>query len=211
MHDSQKYLEILLILLQSSRLNLSIRNSDGNTALHYIARITPRDENEKKKLIQILDKVAQSVDIDVLGKSAETPLHQAVSRRNIVGIKFLLDRSANPNALTDIKVSPLLIAVSVKNVEAVKLLLQYGASPTIKSNRGTALDVALANNSSAILQLLEDNKKQNADPDAWQSKIPPLPSRKDSVISMSSGWKGLSVPKSLDDDFESADISNFRV
>lgn len=151
-------LEILFTLLQNPKLDITKRNTDGTTALHYIVRKKPNDDIEKRKLSQILSEILYFVDIDILGKGEETPLHQAVLRQNTFVVNYLLERAADPNALNDSNVGPLFYAVSNRDIECVKLLLYYGANPAIKSKRGSPLDVALQTNSSSILQLLEDYK-----------------------------------------------------
>ena len=173
---SQGSLEVLLVLLKNPKIDLSKRNTDGTTALHYVARIKPKDEVEKKKLAQILTLFKESVDLDILGKGGETPLHQAVLRQSVFVVQYLLENDADANALNDSNAGPLFFAVGNRDIECVKVLLLYGANPTVKSKRGTPMEVAIHNNSSSILQLLEDHKPSSSQ--ETQSSKPSLPNRK---------------------------------
>jgi ankyrin repeat protein len=161
---SQQSLEVLLVLLQKKGLVLSKRSTDGTTALHYAARIKPQNPIEEQKINQILDKFRETVDIDILGKSGETALHHSVMKGNEYVTKYLLEHQANPNAVSDNNTTPLFFAVGLHDILAVKLLLKFGANPTIKSKRGTPIELAAQANSSTILQLLE-GKLTSSKPD----------------------------------------------
>ena len=176
---SQGAIDVLLVLLNTAGINLTKRSTDGTTVLHYVARLKPENDVRKTQLTQILDRIRPLVDIDVLGRASETPLHHAVLKNSEFAVKYLLEHEANPNALNDGNTTPLFYAVGNQHIGIVKLLLSHGADPTIKSKRGTPLDVAMATNSSTILQLLEQYKPSAAK-EKEQLAVPVLPARKHS-------------------------------
>jgi len=173
---SQKSMEIVLMLIQRENIDLTKRSADGTTALHYLARIKPENSVEEGKLSNILGRVCRDVDVDILGKSGETPLHQSAMKGCLFVTKYLLSHQANANALSDNNTTPLFYAVGHHDIATVKELLSFKADPTIKSKRGTPIELAAHSNSSTILQLLEENKP--ADAQQTMQFRPVLPLRK---------------------------------
>ena len=182
----------------------------------------PKDDKEKRKLSQLLEKILNVVDVDILGKHGETPLHQAILRQNIFVAKFLLEKGADCNVLNDSNAGPLFFAVANRDIESVKLLLLFGANPAIKSKRGSPLEVAVSTNSSSILQLLEEYKP-NSLSTIGNSNPPPIPPRKRARAELKLMSKQVPLHQLLhqvttedidlvdnfsDDDFEEIDITS---
>ena len=142
----------MLLLQQQPGVKLSIRSTDGTTALHYLVR-HKYELKDHPKVIKILERfLSLQVDVDILGKNDETPLHQAVMRDNEFTVKFLLENGANVNAVNDSNTSPLFYAVGTRSLKLIELLLRHGADPTIKGKRGSSLDAARPHD--AIYELL---------------------------------------------------------
>jgi ankyrin repeat protein len=69
--------------------------------LQYVVRNRPKDESERKKIASIMEKFVQAgIDINQLGKYAETALHQSISRNNEFCAKWLIDHGADVNVQT---------------------------------------------------------------------------------------------------------------
>ena len=131
-----------MLLQQQPNIDLTKRSADGTTALHYVVRIRPADKIAQEKLKTILDKFLSLVDVDIIGKSDETALHQAVMRGNEFTSKYLLEHGASPNAVNDSGATPLIYAVQNNSFNLVQLLLSFGGDPTIASKRGSALELS---------------------------------------------------------------------
>jgi ankyrin repeat protein len=143
------------MLLEQKQLKYSIRSSDGTTAFHYLVRNIV-GASEQFKLQKALEKclTAGGVDVDVLAKNGETPLHQAVMRNNEFTVKFLLENGANVNAVDDRNTVPLFYAVGQNSLSIVAILLRNGANPNIKGKRGSPLELAKEQKNPEIISLL---------------------------------------------------------
>lgn len=154
-------LTILSMLTQMPHLDLTRRNSDLATALHYIVSIIPNNSAEEQQLKEILTMFTR-FDIDPITNNGETPLHRAVFKRNFIVTKFLLENGAQPNIQNSNGITPLYYALDerdhVADLNIIRILLVYGADSSIKSKYGTPLDCALAAFNSESLQLLQDAK-----------------------------------------------------
>jgi ankyrin repeat protein len=65
-------------------------------------------------------------------------LHLAAKRGDVAGVKWLLDRGADPNAAWshgDARVTPLHLAAMFAQADVVRLLLDAGADPTIRDSK----------------------------------------------------------------------------
>lgn len=76
------------------------------------------------------------ITIDSVDCLGDTPLHVLVRRPNLYGVRVLLEKGADPNAVGDMGETPLHIAVSVGNEELIGLLLEYGADPDVTCEFG---------------------------------------------------------------------------
>lgn len=67
-----------------------------------------------------LKKALGKININQANKDGETALHLAASAGNVEGVKFLLSKKANANALNASGASPLMEALFVPGPEGVK-------------------------------------------------------------------------------------------
>jgi len=92
-------LNLVESLLSTQAVDVTVQNSDGNTALHYFVRQWPENsEPHCEKLLQMF--VWRGASLNAANRYAETPLHSCCVRKNLVALKALLQSSANPNAKT---------------------------------------------------------------------------------------------------------------
>ena len=90
-------LEIVAILLNHPKINLTLVSKDGTSMFHYLMRNIVSSDKEKF-YYQILAKSKEKgADIKLMGQHMESPLHQAVSRGNVPAIKFLIENKVNIN------------------------------------------------------------------------------------------------------------------
>lgn len=95
--------------------------------------------------------------------SGETALHLVTARRDVVWVKFLLQRGANPNIRDKHGVAPIQLAVRLGFVDGVEALLKRGAEIDINDSAGeTPLIAAVHRKDVPLVRLLLAN---NANPD----------------------------------------------
>ena len=86
--------DIILLLLDKPKINVTILSKDGTSMFHYLVRLTPKPEQIPKYTLALKKSLEKGVDINLAGKHAESPLHQATNRKNIVAVNFLLENNA---------------------------------------------------------------------------------------------------------------------
>ena len=90
-------LEMIELLLQQPKINTNILSKDGTSMLHYLVR--QKFPGKEQKYLEILQlAVNKGADINLQGKHAESPLHQAIARKNITAANFLLEKKATVNS-----------------------------------------------------------------------------------------------------------------
>ena len=95
--------------------------------------------------------------------SGETALHLVTARRDLVWVRFLLQRGANPNLRDKKGVAPIQIAVRLGFVEGVEALLKKGADVDVNDSAGeTPLIAAVHRRDAPMVRLLLAN---GANPD----------------------------------------------
>jgi ankyrin repeat protein len=96
---------------------------------------------------------------------AETPLHDAAWRGDVVWLKELIEQGADVNEIDSIGETALHGAAAWGNVEVVALLLSEGANPNIieKSGGWTPLHWAVNRSKTTVIRLLLE---AGANPDA---------------------------------------------
>ena len=95
--------------------------------------------------------------------SGDTGLHMVTKRRDILWVKFLLQRGANPNIRNKAGATPLQIAVTLGFVDGVEELIKRGADVNVSDQQGETplISAVHQRNIPLIARLL----KQGADPD----------------------------------------------
>lgn len=91
-------LELVEMLLNHPKINVSSISKDGTSIFHYLMRnLVPVDKEQQ--YTEILKKFKEKgANIQLHGKHLETPLHQAAIRSNLPALKFLISNSVNINA-----------------------------------------------------------------------------------------------------------------
>lgn len=95
--------------------------------------------------------------------SGETALHIVTARRDLIWIKFLTQKGANPNIRDKKGVSPLQLAVQLGFPEGAEALLKAGADVDVNDSAGeTPLIAAVHRRDAPLVRILLAN---GADPD----------------------------------------------
>ena len=95
--------------------------------------------------------------------SGETAMHIVTKRQDVLWIRFLADRGANPNIADKRGVTPLMLATSLNFVDCVEALIAAGARVEVTNDTGeTPLIAAVHARNSSLVRLLLD---KGANPD----------------------------------------------
>ena len=91
-------LDIALVLLQQSDIDVEKLSSDGSSILHFLVRSSPADPDQIEKLITILELVkSKGGDINAVNNDGSSCLHDAIQFNSLVGVNWLLEKKANIN------------------------------------------------------------------------------------------------------------------
>jgi photosystem II stability/assembly factor-like uncharacterized protein len=119
-------------------VDINDRAPNGDTALHWIARVAPIDSR-----LNIAFLLQKGADINATNRWGRTPLHEAVIESHMYVIELLLKGGANINATDNYQRTPLQLAVIARKKGAENHLRVAGADATIKDRFGlTAADIA---------------------------------------------------------------------
>ena len=95
--------------------------------------------------------------------SGDTGLHIVVARSDVLWVRFLLQRGADPNIRNKKGITPLQLATSLSFTEGVEALIKGGASVNVADQTGeTPLIAAVHSRNVPLVRLLLD---KGADPD----------------------------------------------
>lgn len=149
---------VLRPLLLSPRINVNLRNNDGNTPFHYFCAKwrTPNCA----PLFELF--INRGVKINAQNSTGETPLHKAVMNGfvRLILVRMLLGHRADPNQLTQKGEAPLHYAVHLKREDIILSLVQGGADVTLRGKGGkTPYGLAVDTGETRIARLLNDVKQ----------------------------------------------------
>ena len=147
--------ENLVAKLISLKHNLVERYRQGNTALHYAAKIG------SVRLVALM--LLEGADVNAVNDAGETPLHLALKYGHLQLEELLLKKGANPmlktvkgeNVEDFRKIGLFFQNIEKKDYEAVRKALENGMSPDMFcSNDATILQMACKNNDVELVKLL---------------------------------------------------------
>eukprot|EP01096_Ripella_sp_DP13-Kostka_P000042 TRINITY_DN1005_c0_g5_i1.p1 TRINITY_DN1005_c0_g5~~TRINITY_DN1005_c0_g5_i1.p1 ORF type:complete len:852 (-),score=339.53 TRINITY_DN1005_c0_g5_i1:414-2969(-) len=164
-------LEICEMLLGADKIDITILNKDGTSALHYLVRHSVPPSQAGLYNDVLTRYLRNRGDINSQTKHGEAALHQACQRSSVAAVKFLLENHASVNILNKINETALHYAVRTGKKEIIQLLLEHGADVNIKCQQGTALDLSPSPEITAFIKDMVKNSKQGTDGDAQDSNI----------------------------------------
>lgn len=159
---SNQNLDICELLLQVRDIDVSVLNKDGTSALHYLVRNNPPEEQQVIYRTVLDLYVERRGDVNSQSKHGEAALHQACLRGNIAAVRFLLANQANINMLNKIGETCLHYAVRAGQKEIIELLIDNGADVSIRSEEGTPLDICPAPELQAVINKALEKHKASA-------------------------------------------------
>lgn len=171
---------VILENLDSVELLLD-HGADADEVTDHVFRFTPYQHACKSGRYEILESFlnhgSNANDMfeqpdNLICPKGSTPLHMAVTQKNLDAISLLLDRDADVNHMNDNKETCLHVACRENSEEIVRLLIDKKALVDVKSKDNTTpLHIAVRNGNVEIVQMLLDNGAsiENQDKDG---KIP---------------------------------------
>lgn len=144
--------------------SIRYKNQLGETLLHLAVKYN--------FTAIVYSLIKNGLKVDSPDDCQRTPLHFAVTLKNLDMMKILLKHQANPNIENLYGKSPLHLAVNFGDTQVIKLLLKNGAKVTKSSSTTgqTSLHIALRNESFDTFKLLLDYHRSNHEinvPDAY--------------------------------------------
>lgn len=149
----QENVELTKLILEK-KSDVSIQDTFGHTALHYVAR-------RNLDLTGLL--LARKADPNIQDGNGQSSLHEAVLAKQSEIATLLLASHANPELQTNLKRTALKIAVENEDRNSIKILLAHGADPSgIKSsNPNIIADLLLYGPSQKTVTLFAEYFKAN--------------------------------------------------
>lgn len=163
-HDMSP-LHYAVILDNFETVNLLLDNgASADEVTDHMFRFTPYQHACKGAKSQILEcflnhgsdanDVFEMPD-NLICPKRSTPLHMAITQKNLDTINLLLDRNADVNHVNENKESSLHLACRENNTEVVKLLIDHKARINVKSKDNTTpLHIAVRNGNIEIVEAL---------------------------------------------------------
>lgn len=147
--------EIVREILNFRGINVTLTNSDGNTALHYFCQNT--------KTLSLFNLFfAKGAQINARNNRGETPIFKAIYNRKLalVLIDLLKDYGADTTVATNVEENLLHHAVRMANSEMVSALLESGVPTDLKSKLDslTPFEVALKFKIHHVAKLLAEHQ-----------------------------------------------------
>lgn len=131
-----------------------------SSSYEFLKAVKDRDGDEVTKVLESSNGSVINTRDKVSG---ETAMHIVAKRRDVLWIRFLTDRGANPNIADKNGVTPLQIASNLGFAEGVEVLLKAGANVDVANSTGeTPLISAILQRNVAMTRLLLAN---GANPD----------------------------------------------
>ena len=102
-------------------------------------------------------KLNKDINIDIVNKFGQTPLHYFCSKGNLQVVKFLINNNANPNLMDNNCMTFLHYAAYRGDLAMVKYLVSKGVNPNLMDNQGlTPLHFASNKGKTFIVEYLLD-------------------------------------------------------
>lgn len=117
---------------------------NGTTGLHFLCLLGKEECSPGAVYVQLLAELAKKgAQVTQSNTSGETALHMAVSRKNELAVKFLVESQCDVNAATKQGDTALHYAAQQGNASIVQMLLENGAQDRQNAQHLTAHDAAL--------------------------------------------------------------------
>lgn len=118
-------LEVLELLLTTSRADVNAQTIHGNSALHYFVGAPCLDPFRFEQVFELF--VHRRADLNLANQSGDTPLHIASSTPRKLCVALLLQNGANPDIQNGAGETALNLAVRQGHESIVELLVRNGA------------------------------------------------------------------------------------
>lgn len=152
---AQNNMDLLQILIENGA-NVNYTNGDSwaNTPLQTASRLG------LDNVVRIL--LTRNADINAVDMNGNTALHTAALNSQLSVVKLLLEKNPNLDIQNKVGNTALHSAVISGNIDIVGELVLKGANTKIRNNDGKyPRDIARANNSAAIFEVLREAKNKN--------------------------------------------------
>jgi len=151
-HNGAPSSEMIDLLLDSGKVDFSITDNQGNTALHYALKTAKLEVDQLIK--NMIGKGAHKI-IDWENNLGETPLHVACLYRNVKAVKTFLAAAANPSAANQKEETILHYAVLGRSPEIVGMILEYKPNVDLQAPLlGSAVELAVIIKDPQLAELL---------------------------------------------------------
>ena len=152
---AQNNMDLLQILIENGA-NINNTNGDSwaDTPLMTASRLG------LDNVVRIL--LSRNADINAVDMNGNTALHTAALNSQLSVIKLLLEKNPNLDIQNKVGNTALHLAVISGNIDIVGELVLKGANTRIRNNdRRYPIDIARANNSAAIFEILREAEDRN--------------------------------------------------
>lgn len=109
-------------LLDNDPSLISVRDQNGNSALHYAVSVSDDD-----LLIELIKRYP-NINVNVQNNNGTSPVHIAAEKQNLNALRILLKSGANFELKTNMGSTPLLLAVFKNALPSIKFFNRDGKS-----------------------------------------------------------------------------------